>query len=168
MGRRLAPDRSTDLDPICGPGYATVAVATPEGNVERRAAQPTHERLAHRAGNMPIALGVFATIRSRYGRRARQEERMSPIPVAVVGGLKFRSVTAGDGHTCGTLLDGRVHCWGSGELGAVGNSFPDDQLTPVPVSLGQTFVSVVAGVGFVCGITVGAEGQSYCWGDNFD
>jgi alpha-tubulin suppressor-like RCC1 family protein len=88
----------------------------------------------------------------------------SPIPVQVIGTLAFSSVTAGEGHSCGALTDGRVYCWGLNLDGAIGNSFPDDQLAPVPVSLGRTFGSVTAGQRYVCGVTT--ESTGFCWGDN--
>jgi hypothetical protein len=88
----------------------------------------------------------------------------SAIPVRVVGSLEFSSVTAGDGYTCSVLVDGRAYCWGTNLYGTVGNSLPSDELTPVAVSLGQTFTSVSAGRNHACGITAG---DGFCWGDNF-
>jgi alpha-tubulin suppressor-like RCC1 family protein len=87
----------------------------------------------------------------------------SPLPVHVGGQLEFSSTTSGDGYTCGLLVDGRAFCWGSNLLGTVGNSLPNDELTPVAVSLGQTFASVSAGRHHVCGTTAG---KGFCWGDD--
>lgn len=88
----------------------------------------------------------------------------SSIPVGVLGNLPFRSVAAGDRHTCGLLVDGRVYCWGLNQYGAMGSGAAAgfDQLAPVPVALGRTFISIAAGAGFVCGIT--AEHSGFCWG----
>jgi alpha-tubulin suppressor-like RCC1 family protein len=33
-------------------------------------------------------------------------------PVPVAGGLRFRHVSAGFGHSCGVTLDALVYCWG--------------------------------------------------------
>ena len=41
-------------------------------------------------------------------------------PVAVVGQLQFRQVSAGGSHTCGVTTDNRAFCWGRG--GLVGDS----------------------------------------------
>jgi len=85
-------------------------------------------------------------------------------PVQVAGGLKFGSVAAGDRHTCGLSLDGRVYCWGLNSYGAAGNgsTFGFHQLSPVPIAVGRTFTAVSAGAGFVCGVTDDAQG--FCWG----
>jgi alpha-tubulin suppressor-like RCC1 family protein len=84
--------------------------------------------------------------------------------VAVIGGLTFASVDAGDRHSCGILVDRRVFCWGLNSYGAAGNgsNFDVDQLAPVALALGRAFVSVSAGAGYVCGVTTDAAG--YCWG----
>jgi hypothetical protein len=39
--------------------------------------------------------------------------------VAVVGGLTFKAINAGDYHTCGITTSGAGYCWGSngGKLG---------------------------------------------------
>lgn len=36
----------------------------------------------------------------------------SPVPVAVSGGLTFRSVSTGTHHTCGQTMNGAAYCWG--------------------------------------------------------
>jgi alpha-tubulin suppressor-like RCC1 family protein len=40
--------------------------------------------------------------------------------VAVVGGIKFRTIRAGGISTCGIALDGTGYCWGDNRVGAVG------------------------------------------------
>jgi len=42
-----------------------------------------------------------------------------PAPIAVTGGIKFRTIRAG-GATCGIALDGTGYCWGDNTLGEVG------------------------------------------------
>jgi alpha-tubulin suppressor-like RCC1 family protein len=73
----------------------------------------------------------------------------SQAPVAVAGGLRFASVSAGSGYTCGLTPAGAAYCWGY-------------LYGPTPVALagGLTFVSL----DHTCGITT--SGVSYCWGDN--
>lgn len=93
----------------------------------------------------------------------------SPIPARVLGDLTFDSVSAGDGYTCGILQqDGTAYCWGENRFGAIGNGLRTNQLVPVPVSLGRTFRSIVAGRRHACGMTAGADRLGYCWGDNRD
>jgi alpha-tubulin suppressor-like RCC1 family protein len=74
-------------------------------------------------------------------------------PLAVVGGLRFRQVSAGEDHTCGVTTDYRAYCWG---LTVNGGS------TPVAVSGGLHFRQVSAGEVHTCGVTT--ENRAYCWG----
>lgn len=43
-------------------------------------------------------------------------------PVAVVGGLSFARLSAGNSHVCGITLSGAAYCWGSNLYGALGNT----------------------------------------------
>lgn len=57
-------------------------------------------------------------------------------PVAVVGGLSFRQVSAGGTHNCGHTPEGRAYCWGfnlQGQLG-IGTTSVVVSPTPVPVA----------------------------------
>src|SRR5439155_1275576 len=93
-------------------------------------------------------------------------------PGAVSGGLTFASVSAGDGFacgvatsfTCGVTTAGAAYCWGSNFYGQFGNGTTISSTTPVAVSGGLTFASVVAGYYGACGVTT--NGGAYCWGNN--
>ena len=54
-------------------------------------------------------------------------------PVAVSGGVRFASLEAGGRHNCGLGTDGVAYCWGSNELGQLGDGTREDRGTPVPV-----------------------------------
>ena len=87
----------------------------------------------------------------------------SATPVAVSGGITFRSISAGADHTCGVSTDNRAYCWGNNDwrqLGT-GTAFAG---TPVLVSSALSFAKITAGTAFTCGITTG--GDTYCWGAN--
>ena len=75
-------------------------------------------------------------------------------PVAVTGGLTFKTVSTGGNRTCGLTTDGAVYCWGGYDGSGV----------PAAIPGGLTFVSVTAGGYHACGIT--SSGAAYCWGDN--
>lgn len=84
---------------------------------------------------------------------------------AVVGGFRWRTLSAGSSHVCGITLDDEAYCWGNQFRGALGNGqFYGSSPAPVAVLGGLTFTSVYAGAGTSCGLT--AAGDAYCWGNN--
>jgi alpha-tubulin suppressor-like RCC1 family protein len=90
-------------------------------------------------------------------------------PQPVQGGITFRSIVVGDRFTCGlsTASPAVTYCWGvsyNGELGD-GTSGAWNVSTPVAVTGGQVFVSLVAGGSSTCGLTV--SGKAWCWGGNW-
>ena len=87
------------------------------------------------------------------------------VPSPVVGGLLFTQVAPGQVHTCG-LSGGAAYCWGSNLNGRLGQDTvtTTESLTPLAVSGGLTFSSLVSGESFSCGLTAG--GVAYCWGYN--
>src|SRR5439155_1690297 len=54
-------------------------------------------------------------------------------PVAVGGGLQFRSVGVGNEHTCGVTLDGSGYCWGRNRSGELGDGTVTDRPLPTLV-----------------------------------
>jgi alpha-tubulin suppressor-like RCC1 family protein len=86
----------------------------------------------------------------------------STLPVRVVGGLIFASVSAGQSHTCGVTAEGDAYCWGVASR--LGNGSEKPESSPVLVAGGLSFASLSAGDYHTCGIT--AEGAAYCWGNN--
>jgi alpha-tubulin suppressor-like RCC1 family protein len=88
-------------------------------------------------------------------------------PVAVAGGRSYRQVSAGPSHTCAVTNADVAFCWGSNEMGKLGNPFSltgFNRLTPLRVSGGLHFQQVIAGALHTCGATTGNQG--YCWGAN--
>lgn len=88
------------------------------------------------------------------------------VPTAVSGGLLFVGLSAGgnteQSHTCARTASGAGYCWGSngfGQLGITGSN----SATPVQVSGGLSFVTVVAGGYHTCGRVSAAL---HCWGYN--
>ena len=79
--------------------------------------------------------------------------------MAVVGGLKFRQVSAGVAHSCGVTTDNRAYCWGASLDGTNTSSN-----RPVAVSGGLRFLVVETGASHTCGLTT--VGRAYCWGLN--
>ena len=85
-------------------------------------------------------------------------------PVAVAGGLRFRQVSAGWGHSCGVTTDDRAYCWGLNTDGALGDGTNASTRRPVAVAGGLRFRVVETGPFHTCGLT--AAGRAYCWGNN--
>lgn len=98
------------------------------------------------------------------GQLGRGSTSDSPIPVAVLGGFRYRAISAGYRHTCAITVDGEAHCWGDNALGQLGDGTQASTLTPVAVVGGLTWQSISAGDTFSCGVTT--DGVLYCWGDN--
>lgn len=76
-------------------------------------------------------------------------------------------VSAGDRHTCGITLTGRLFCWGSDAAGQLGDGGTNtDQSAPVEVAGGRRLWAQVSAGGFhTCARTV--VGKLYCWGSDF-
>ncbi|HSR92224.1 MAG TPA: hypothetical protein VLK88_13035 [Gemmatimonadales bacterium] len=87
-------------------------------------------------------------------------------PSAVIGGLLFTQVAPGQVHTCGLVTGGAAYCWGANLNGRLGQDTvtTTESLTPLAVTGGLTFTSLVSGESFSCGLTAG--GAAYCWGYN--
>ena len=85
-------------------------------------------------------------------------------PITVLGGLRFRQVSAGWTHTCGVTIDYRAYCWG-GNSGQLGDGTTTGRLRPVAVSGDLKFRQVTAGFLHTCGVSYPDE-RPYCWGLN--
>ena len=115
-----------------------------------------------------------------FGELGTGENSGSSVPAPVATGERFRVVRASKGnsigsHTCGLTMGGAALCWGYNATGGLGAPASDVctqggadvacALSPVAVTGGQSFSSIVLGRQFTCGLLVGA-GDVYCWGIN--
>jgi alpha-tubulin suppressor-like RCC1 family protein len=88
-------------------------------------------------------------------------------PVAVVGGHRFRQVSAGFIHSCGVTPTYQAFCWGSNRKGELGDGTNVGQrLKPVAVAGGHSFRQLSAGWEHTCAVTIGS--RAFCWGDGSD
>jgi alpha-tubulin suppressor-like RCC1 family protein len=99
------------------------------------------------------------------------EAPCSAYPVAVIGDLRFASVSAGGSHACGLTPDGEAYCWGSNEWGQLGAPTSETcsagpcSSRPVRVSGTEVWSSITAGGEHTCALN--RTGRAYCWGRNF-
>ncbi len=73
-------------------------------------------------------------------------------------------LTAGRGHACAVLADGRVYCWGANGYGELGNDGTQASASPVPVALFASADRVEAGQFHTCATL--RDGSLRCWGRN--
>ncbi|MCP9955542.1 RCC1 domain-containing protein [Actinomadura madurae] len=84
-----------------------------------------------------------------------------------LNGMKAVDITAGRAHTCATLEDATLRCWGDNTYGATGLGTPGLDLPPDsgPVDLGGTGVTTaVAGYDHTCTALAGSVHHVRCWG----
>lgn len=83
-------------------------------------------------------------------------------PSAVMGGLRFRQISAGAKVTCAMTVAGGVHCWGTNVDGELGQGRKGDY-SASPASVPGTYASISV-EGNVCGTAT--DGVARCWGRN--
>lgn len=101
--------------------------------------------------NLGAALGIpSAGIRQATPLRAEED-------------VRFVSISAGLGQSCGVTAAGEAFCWGTGAAGELGDGAVGQvRPRPHPVSGGLRFASISAGNAATCALTT--EGAAYCWG----
>jgi alpha-tubulin suppressor-like RCC1 family protein len=128
------------------PGGATAAAISAGGS---------HTCAADPAGDL-FCWG--ANDRGQLGTGTAGPDLLAPTRIAALAPISH--VAAGDAHTCATLRDGTIACWGANDTGQVGDGTTIDRALPVTVA-GAVGV-VAAGGGHSCAATDG--GTVTCWG----
>lgn len=102
-------------------------------------------------------------IGNRTGPETGLYGAQSTRPIAVLGTLLFRQVTAGYHHSCGVTTDDRLFCWGYNRYGQVGDSSTAWlRLKPSQVAGTRRYRQVDAGRDHTCAVTIGY--RAFCWG----
>jgi alpha-tubulin suppressor-like RCC1 family protein len=102
-----------------------------------------------------------------YGQLGNGSTAGSQIgPVRVAGSsTSWKSVSAGDAHTCGILGGGYSYCWGDDTYGQLGNGSDTSRQSPGRINSGwYDWTSIRAGGSHTCGLR--GAGYLYCWGDD--
>jgi alpha-tubulin suppressor-like RCC1 family protein len=81
----------------------------------------------------------------------------------VTGGHTFRTIVAGESHTCGIGSDSLTYCWGGNDSGQLGDSSASTGPIPVLVAARRRYIVIAAGGVHTCGVSLGLV---YCWGGN--
>ena len=88
------------------------------------------------------------------------------VPVAVAGGLKFKSISAGSLHACGVTTSNGVYCWGQSNDGALGiGRASGNYRTPQRTHSDRSFTTVSVGGQHSCALDL--DGALMCWGFDF-
>jgi alpha-tubulin suppressor-like RCC1 family protein len=67
-------------------------------------------------------------------------------------------------HTCAVTSSGGAVCWGSNNVGQLGDGTTTTRIAPVAVSGLANVTALALGAGHTCALT--AAGGVFCWGDN--
>jgi alpha-tubulin suppressor-like RCC1 family protein len=86
------------------------------------------------------------------------------VPLKVSTTRTFASVDPGSTVTCALDASAAAFCWGTNDIGQVGDSTHGDAAAPTAVAGNHTFEVVSGGLRHSCGNVAG--GAAYCWGDN--
>ena len=93
-----------------------------------------------------------------------------PIEVTDTYGSSVSQIAAGYRHTCLINSLGKLYCWGTGDMGELGDGQSKNSRAPVGVKMesfeGESVKQVAGGNQFTCAVTV--QGSVFCWGPNYD
>lgn len=89
----------------------------------------------------------------------------SAVPLRVPGARRFVEITVGALPICALDSERAAYCWGSNQLGEVGDGSYLAKRGPSAVTGDFRWRMVDAGGAHVCGITL--DHKTYCWGNQF-
>ena len=84
------------------------------------------------------------------------------VAVRGLGGVK--QISLGEYHGCALDEAGRVHCWGNGSDGQIGNASQRAFSTPLPIERLEFAREIASGASHVC--VLERRGTVQCWGRN--
>lgn len=87
-------------------------------------------------------------------------DSLAPVQIPLTG---VRDVSVGPRHSCATLLDDTVWCWGSNTWGQLGDSTQNDSLVPVRAAIDRV-QSLDVGTEHTCAVR--RTHSVWCWGSN--
>ena len=150
---------------IVGPGDPIVGAAVPT------ASAPALTRVA--AGNAHTCVitptgDAYCAGDNAFGQLGdgTVSSSATAVRVAASAGVAFAQISTGSNHSCAVTTSGAVYCWGSNNVGQLGDGSTTSRRSPALVSLptGVTATQVAAGQLHSCVRT--STGAAYCWGFN--
>ena|GEM_PF-407342 len=90
---------------------------------------------------------------------------LTPVAVVMPAGKRFRDISVGQDHVCAVDTDGGAWCWGSAELGRLGNGATEGYTNvPVEVDRPESVKYEAISAGFETTCAVRSDGKVACWG----
>jgi alpha-tubulin suppressor-like RCC1 family protein len=111
--------------------YGNVFVATPQAVVGGLAFKSVSLGSEYACGVTTTGQGYCWGSNNNGKLGAGQATIDSSTPVAVAGGLAFRSISAGFSHACGVTTSDAVYCWGANGSGQLGVTLASGSFVPV-------------------------------------
>ena len=84
-----------------------------------------------------------------------------PLPGKPIGNQPVSTITSGASHSC-AIAAGTVLCWGSDDVGQLGDNSHTSRATAAPINSSLSFTAVSAGSTHTCAVST--SGDIYCWG----
>lgn len=105
----------------------------------------------------------------QIGNDGDYTEEETPVAVQMPVSITFSKIMAGYANTCALDYDNRAYCWGSDNLGQLGNGGGFSGINePIPVAVqmpdGVVFSKITMGTNYTCALSLG--GQAFCWGSD--
>jgi alpha-tubulin suppressor-like RCC1 family protein len=107
----------------------------------------------------------------QFGNGDKNGEVIPTMPdmSGVLNGKTFKSISAGQWHTCAIASDDQAYCWGNNVDGELGNNTESTSSVYNPVAVytggvlkGKTLKSISTGFNNSCALA--SDNQVYCWG----
>ncbi|MBI4703636.1 MAG: hypothetical protein HY744_21200, partial [Deltaproteobacteria bacterium] len=84
----------------------------------------------------------------------------------VDGQISARAISLGSHFSCALLRNGKVACWGAGDLGQTGLGWLVDKDAPTMQQSPENHDIIDISMGLAHGCAVRADGTAWCWGDD--
>jgi alpha-tubulin suppressor-like RCC1 family protein len=142
---------------------STVVMAVAVGDVIESGRISVGERHACAIDSNNKAFCWGADFNGQLGNGAITGSQISPVAVDTT--KTWKTINAGESHTCAIDTDNKAFCWGDDFYGQLGNSaITGSQTSPVAVDSTKTWKSISASSEHTCAIDT--DNKAFCWGQD--